>query len=56
MTISKAELSDDSRTVVLHIPGLTTTRCYEITAKLRDADGSKITRSLHGTIHSIKEK
>ena len=55
VTITKAKLGEDLRTVDLLIPGLSATRCYEVTVNISSADGSKITRSIHGTIHQIKE-
>ena len=56
LDITAARLSADARTVVLDIPTLAPTHCYELKARLIGADGETIDRSLHGTIHRLAEK
>jgi hypothetical protein len=53
LTISAASAGSDPREVILTIPGLAPTQCYELTMKLRGADGKSFERSLHGTIHEL---
>jgi hypothetical protein len=55
LEITKARLSPDGRVVTLEIPSLAPTHCYELLAELRGADGAKIERSIHGTIHHLAE-
>lgn len=45
LTIAQTKLSDDKRTVILVIPDLATTHCYEL--KIGDS-------LLHGTIHELR--
>lgn len=56
LEITGANLSADGRTVALAIPALAPTQCYELKVNLAAPNGSKIERSLHGTIHQIAEK
>ena len=56
LEITGANLSSDGRTVTLAIPALASTQCYELKVNLAAPDGSKIERSLHGTIHQLAEK
>jgi hypothetical protein len=51
--IAAGSLGSDGRTVTLEIPTLTPTQCYELLVKVRAADGTEVTRSLHGTIHQL---
>jgi mono/diheme cytochrome c family protein len=53
LTISAASAGSDPHEVILTIPGLAPTQCYELTMKLRGADGKSFERSLHGTIHQL---
>jgi hypothetical protein len=55
LEITAARLSADARTVVLDIPSLAPTHCYELKARL-PANGAEIERSVHGTIHRLAEK
>ncbi len=48
--------SPDARTVMLDIPALAPTQCYELKEKLLGKDGSVIEHSLHGTIHRLAER
>ena len=54
--ITDARLSRDGRGVSLTVPGLAPTQCYELLLRVRGADGSEVTRSLHGTIHHLAER
>jgi hypothetical protein len=51
--VASASLAADGCTVVLEIPELAATPCYEVLMKVRGADGSVVERSLHGTIHRL---
>src|SRR5262249_25702056 len=53
LSITAASLSNDGRTVSLTVPDLAPTQCYELVARVRGADGTAVTRSLHGTIHKL---
>ncbi|HXJ57038.1 MAG TPA: DUF6797 domain-containing protein [Verrucomicrobiae bacterium] len=55
MNITAAQISADGRTVSLAVPGLAPTQCYELLVRERGADGTPVTRSLHGTIHKLAE-
>ncbi len=56
LSIRAVSLSADGRTVVLEIPDLAPTHCYELAMKLRAPDGTTVERSIHGTIHRLSEK
>jgi hypothetical protein len=51
--IRAARPGADPRSVVLEIPDLAPTQCYELKVRLRGADGTAFERSLHGTIHRL---
>jgi hypothetical protein len=51
--IPAATVSDDSRTVVLAMPGIVPTWCMEITYAIQGADGTAVTGSIHNTIHHL---
>jgi hypothetical protein len=53
LEITAARPGADGRTVVLAIPALAPTQCYELKASLAAPDGQRIERSLHGTIHRV---
>ncbi len=56
LNIKSARLGGDARTVMLDVPTLAPTQCYQLKARLLTADGSVIERSLHGTIHGLSQK
>jgi hypothetical protein len=56
LEITGANLSSDGRTVTLAIPALAPTQCYELKVNLAAPNGSKIERSLHGTIHQLADR
>ncbi len=56
LEITGARLGPDARTVILTIPALVPTQCYELKVSLPLPDGTTLTRSLHGTIHQLAEK
>lgn len=56
LEIKAARLGADARTVMLDIPTLTPTQCYELKMRLLGTDGATIERSLHGTIHQLSER
>ena len=41
--------------ISLTVPGLAPAQCYELLVRVRGADGTSISRSLHGTIHKLAE-
>lgn len=51
--VAAATLAPDGCTVLLDVPELVPTPCYEVLVKVRGADGSAVERSLHGTIHRL---
>jgi hypothetical protein len=51
--VASATLAPDGCTVLLEIPELAATPCYEVLVKVRGVDGSAVERSLHGTIHRL---
>lgn len=53
LEITGARLDADARTVVLEIPDIDATHGYELKARFRAADGTPVSRSLHGTIHHL---
>ena len=53
LEITGARLDPDSRTIVLEIPEIQPTQCYELIVRFRGAGGSAVHRSLHGTIHHL---
>jgi glucose/arabinose dehydrogenase len=56
LQITAARLGPDARTVTLEIPALAPTQCYELAIKLGAPHGTKIERSIHGTIHHLSEQ
>ena len=56
LAITAARLSEDALTVVLDIPDLAPTHCYELNTSLRAQGGMKFERSIHGTIHQLQDK
>lgn len=53
LEIQSARLSANARTVILDIPTLAPTQCYELKINLQSPGSVPITRSLHGTIHQL---
>ena len=53
LPIASASLRDDNRTLVVTIPDLAPTQCYELQIRARGTDGAPVVRSLHGTLHRI---
>ena len=54
--IAGAKLSADGTTLVIALPGLAPTDCYELILKLKSPDGTPIERTLHGTLHRIANR
>jgi len=54
LEIMAAHLSPDNRTVILDIPVLVPTQCYELKMHLLSPNGEALDRSLHGTIHHLR--
>jgi mono/diheme cytochrome c family protein len=55
LEIAAARLAADACTVILEIPALAPTQCYELKVRLKGADGALIERALHGTIHALAD-
>lgn len=53
LEITAARLGPDSRSIVIQIPTLAPTQCYELRIRVQAVDGTPITRVLHGTIHHL---
>jgi hypothetical protein len=53
LSVTKATLAPDNRTVFLEIPELEPTWCMEIKCALRSRDGGTFTRTIHNTIHQL---
>jgi len=53
LSISKASLATDQKSVSLEIPELQPTWCMEIKCVLQAATGEKFTRTIHNTIHQL---
>lgn len=54
LDVTSATVSEDGRTLMLTIPELEPTWCYELQCRLRTADGRSMTRVIHGTIHQTE--
>jgi hypothetical protein len=55
LTIQRATLSADCRTVFLEIPDVQPTRCMEIKYWLRGSSGEDASGTIHNTIHHVAE-
>ena len=55
LEIKGARLNADSRTVLLDVPTLAPTQCYELKMHLPSADGGTLVRSMHGTVHQLAD-
>jgi hypothetical protein len=53
LSIGKASLATDQKSVSLEIPELQPTWCMEIKCVLQAATGEKFTRTIHNTIHQL---
>lgn len=54
LDITAAQLAADGRRITLTIPDLAPTLCYELKVNLLAGDdGSRVSRSVHGTIHRL---
>ena len=53
LTVSKATLAADKKSVVLHLPELQPTWSMEILCHLRGTNGVPFTRTVHNTIHHL---
>jgi hypothetical protein len=54
LEITSARLSTDGRTVQLSIPEISPTWCMEIRCSLRAADGQRVNRVIHNTVHATQ--
>jgi len=53
LTLARAELSPDARTVRLSVPDLAPTDAIEIAYRLRDTAGREVERVIAGTLHRV---
>jgi hypothetical protein len=53
LTVAKATLAGDGKTVRLDLPDLAPTRGMEIVFRLKGSDGRPVTGTLHNTIHAL---
>jgi hypothetical protein len=53
LTVSKAVLGGDGKTVRLELPDLAPTWGMEIRYRLKGTDGRAITGTIHNTIHAL---
>jgi hypothetical protein len=54
LEVRSAELSDDQRTLTLHIPEMEPTWCMEVRYRLRSLSGQPVDGTLHNTIHQLR--
>ena len=54
LEVTAARPGGDVRRVVLEVPGLAPTQCYELKLKLRGREGGEFERSLHGDRKSTR--
>ncbi|MFO0875895.1 MAG: DPP IV N-terminal domain-containing protein [Gemmataceae bacterium] len=53
LTVTRASIAPDGKTVRLDIPDLNPTWCMEIRYSLQGADGKAVSGTLHNTIHAL---
>ena len=53
LSVAKAILAGDRKSVFLELPDIQPTWCMEIKCALRGADGSAIDRRIHNTVHQL---
>ena len=53
LTVAKATVSADGKTVRLDLPDLAPTWCMEIKYRVRGADGRSVVGVIHNTIHAL---
>lgn len=53
LSVAKAVLSPDGKTVRLDLPDLAPTWCMEITYRLNGADGRVVAGVIHNTVHAV---
>ncbi|HEY2415269.1 MAG TPA: DUF6797 domain-containing protein [Pirellulaceae bacterium] len=56
LTVERADVSVDGRSVTLHIPELAPTWGMEILCRLVTADGQRLERVIHNSIHRLPER
>lgn len=56
LEVASVELQEDGKTIHLQIPDLAATRCMEIKCLIRTPGGRELTRTIHNTIHAVKEQ
>jgi putative heme-binding domain-containing protein len=55
LSVSRATLSMDAKTLTLEIPDLSPTWCMQISYSLRAASGTPVQGTIHNTIHKLTE-
>jgi len=55
LSVSRASLSADAKTLTLEIPDIRPTWCMEISFSLRSSSGAPVQGTIHNTIHSLAD-
>jgi hypothetical protein len=55
LRVSGVSVSDDARSVLLHLDDLRPTWCMEVRCSLRGAEGELIERVIHNTVHALND-
>jgi hypothetical protein len=53
MEVGSVTTEEEGRVLVVGVPGLAPTPCYELRIRACGKDGMAVERSLHGTIHAL---
>lgn len=56
LTVTKAKLAEDGKTVYLTLPDIAPTWCMEIRYRIRSAEGTVVDGVIHNTIHNLAKK
>ena len=56
LTIEKVALSEDGKTIFIHLPDIERTWCMEILYTLKSAKGADFEGAVHNTIHQLPEQ
>ncbi|MGI9241004.1 MAG: hypothetical protein ACR2RV_09385, partial [Verrucomicrobiales bacterium] len=54
LKISRAEVLEDGKSVLLHLPEIAPTWCMEIEYKLKGAAGEEVRGTLNNTVHALR--
>ena len=56
LTVDKVSISDDGKTIFIHLPAIQKTWCMEILYDLKSKEGQVFEGAVHNTIHQLAEK